>query len=101
MSDTLTIAVHGAARTVTGSRHLLRFGSHRWLFDCGLHQGHRDEAERINRTFRFAPQDVEAVIVSHAHLDHTGLLPKLVRDGFRNAIHSTSATKELAAIMFV
>ena len=71
MTLPLGIAFQGAARTVTGSRHLLRFGPHSWLFDCGLYQGHREEADRVNRTFAFAPAELEGVVVSHAHLDHT------------------------------
>lgn len=99
MKDGLSIAFHGAARTVTGSRHLLRIGSRTCLFDCGLYQGHRDEAERINRTFRFAPDEVDAVVVSHAHLDHTGNLPTLVAQGYRGAVHMTPATADLSRVM--
>jgi metallo-beta-lactamase family protein len=96
MTVPLAIAFQGAARTVTGSRHRLRFGAHAWLFDCGLYQGHRDEADRVNRTFAFTPADIEAVVVSHAHLDHTGNLPTLVNQGFRGAIHATPATADLS-----
>lgn len=99
MKDALRIAFHGAARTVTGSRHLLRFGRRTWLFDCGLYQGHRDEAEHVNRTFRFAPGEVETAVVSHAHLDHTGNLPTLVAQGFRGAVHMTPATADLSRVM--
>lgn len=99
MSDDLRIAFHGAARTVTGSRHLIGFGGRQLLFDCGLYQGHRDEAERINRTFRFAPADVDVVVVSHAHLDHTGNLPTLSAQGFRGPIHMTPATADLSRVM--
>jgi len=99
MAAPLGIAFQGAVRTVTGSRHLLRFGERRWLFDCGLYQGHRDEADRVNRAFAFAPADLDAVVVSHAHLDHTGNLPTLVAQGFRGAIHATPATAGLAAPM--
>jgi metallo-beta-lactamase family protein len=99
MIDALRIAFHGAARTVTGSRHLLRFGDRTLLFDCGLYQGHRDEAERINRTFRFAPGEVDAVVVSHAHLDHTGNLPTLAAQGYRGPIHMTPATADLSRVM--
>jgi metallo-beta-lactamase family protein len=95
----LTIAFQGAARTVTGSRHLLRFGTQRWLFDCGLYQGHRDEADRVNRTFVFDPPELQAVVVSHAHIDHTGNLPTLVSRGFRGPIHATPATADLARHM--
>uniref|UniRef100_A0A832HYR0 MBL fold metallo-hydrolase n=1 Tax=Eiseniibacteriota bacterium TaxID=2212470 RepID=A0A832HYR0_UNCEI len=99
MPATLGISFHGAARTVTGSRHVIRFGGRQWLFDCGLYQGHRDEAERINRTFRFAPADLDGVVVSHAHLDHTGNLPTLVAQGYRGDVHATPATADLARVM--
>jgi metallo-beta-lactamase family protein len=99
MKDSLTIAFHGAARTVTGSRHLIRFGGRRMLFDCGLYQGHRDEADRINRTFAFAPGEIDAAVVSHAHLDHIGNLPTLSAQGFRGPIHATPATTDLARVM--
>ena len=99
MAQPLGIAFQGAARTVTGSRHLLRFGERSWLFDCGLYQGHRDEADRVNRAFAFAPGGLEGVVVSHAHLDHSGNLPTLVHQGFRGAIHLTPATADLARPM--
>lgn len=99
MKDSLRIAFHGAARTVTGSRHLLTFGSRTLLFDCGLYQGHRDEAERINRTFKFAPNDVDSVVISHAHLDHIGNLPTITALGCGAPIHMTSPTADLARVM--
>jgi metallo-beta-lactamase family protein len=99
MPGPLKIAFHGAARTVTGSRHLLAFGEHRWLVDCGLYQGHRDEAEAVNRTFRFDPAALDRVIVTHAHLDHTGNLPTLVGQGFRGPIHATAPTVSLSRVM--
>ncbi len=99
MPGPLTISFEGAARTVTGSRHRLKLGTQSWLFDCGLYQGHRDEAERVNRTFRFDPTGLDAVVVSHAHLDHIGNLPSLVAQGFRGAIHATHATVALARVM--
>ena len=99
MPTPLSIAFQGAARTVTGSRHLLRFGERRFLFDCGLYQGHRDEAEKVNRTFEFEPADLAGVLVSHAHLDHTGNLPTLVARGFRGPIHMTEASADLSRIM--
>lgn len=99
MEGPLTIAFHGAARTVTGSRHLLGFGERRWLFDCGLYQGHRGEAERINRAFAFNPTGVEGVVLSHAHLDHSGNLPTLAARGFTGRVHATRATAQLAAVM--
>jgi metallo-beta-lactamase family protein len=101
MSAKLAIAFQGAARTVTGSRHRIRFGANAWLFDCGLYQGHRDEAERVNRTFAFEPETLPAVVVSHAHLDHTGNLPTLVARGFRGPIHATPATRDLSRPMLL
>jgi metallo-beta-lactamase family protein len=99
MPESLSIAFQGAARTVTGSRHRLRFGAHTWLFDCGLYQGHRDEAERVNRSFAFAPATLDTVVLSHAHLDHTGNLPTLVAQGFDGRIHCTPATADLSTFM--
>jgi len=99
MGERLSISFEGAARTVTGSRHRLRFGKDAWLFDCGLYQGHREEAERMNRTFRFDPATLKGVVVSHAHLDHTGNLPSLVSKGYGGAIHATAATADLARAM--
>jgi metallo-beta-lactamase family protein len=99
MPKPLSIAFQGAARTVTGSRHRIRFGERSWLFDCGIYQGHRDEAEAINRTFVFDPGALDAVVVSHAHLDHTGNLPTLVARGFSGPIHCTDATADLAQFM--
>jgi metallo-beta-lactamase family protein len=99
MSRPLSIRFDGAARTVTGSRHLIRWGERTWLFDCGIYQGHRDEAERVNRTFRFEPADVDAVVLSHAHLDHAGNLPTFVAQGGRAPVHATPATVDLCGVM--
>jgi metallo-beta-lactamase family protein len=99
MAESPSIAFQGAARTVTGSRHRLRFGGHTWLFDCGLYQGHRDAAERVNRSFAFAPEALDAVVLSHAHLDHTGNLPTLVAQGFAGRVHCTAATADLSTFM--
>ena len=99
MSRPLSIRFDGAARTVTGSRHVIRWGERTWLFDCGIYQGHRDEAERVNRTFRFDPADIDAVVLSHAHLDHAGNLPTFVAQGGRAAVHATPATVDLCAVM--
>lgn len=95
----LSIAFHGAARTVTGSRHLIRFGDRSWLVDCGLAQGRRDDADRINRTFDLTPGSLDAVVVTHAHLDHTGNLPTLVSQGFLGPITLTPATADLSHVM--
>lgn len=99
MPRALSIAFQGAARTVTGSRHRIRFGDRSWLFDCGLYQGHRDEAERVNRTFAFDPAALDAVVLSHAHLDHSGNLPTLVTRGFAGSVHCTPPTADLAVFM--
>lgn len=95
----LSISFEGACRTVTGSRHRVTFGGVSWLFDCGLYQGHRDEAEHVNRTFRFAPSDLDVVVLSHAHLDHSGNLPTLMSQGFRGPIHATAATADLCRVL--
>jgi metallo-beta-lactamase family protein len=89
----------GAAQTVTGSLHLLEFESGRVLMDCGLFQGRRSEAAERNRSFPVSPKDVDAVLLSHAHIDHSGLLPKLYREGFRGSVYATSATEDLCATM--
>jgi len=99
MAGTLNIAFQGAARTVTGSRHRIEFGDRSWLFDCGLYQGHRDEAESVNRTFAFPPATLDAVVLSHAHLDHTGNLPTLASQGFTGPVHATVPTSELSTFM--
>jgi len=99
MPEALSISFEGAARTVTGSRHRIRYGERQLLFDCGIYQGHRDEADRINRTFRFEPADINTVVLSHAHLDHAGNLPTLVARGYAGRIHATSATEDLCRPM--
>ncbi len=89
----------GAAQTVTGSLHMLEVGSRRVFLDCGLYQGRRSEAKRLNTEFPAAPGSVDAVFLSHAHIDHSGLLPKLYREGFRGPIHATDATVDLCGSM--
>ena len=92
----------GAARTVTGSRHLLELGNgKRLLLDCGLFQGRRAEADRLNRHLPFEAAGIDAVLLSHAHIDHAGLLPKLYRDGFRGRIYATHATYDLCSLMLL
>lgn len=90
---------HGAAGEVTGSMHVVRIGEQRVALDCGLFQGRRDEAEVKNRAWPIRPRDIAAVVLSHAHTDHSGRLPKLVRDGFDGPIFCTPATRDLCAIM--
>jgi len=95
----LRITFHGAARSVTGSMHLLEVGDGRILLDCGLNQGRREESERRNREIPFDPAGVDVVVLSHAHIDHSGNLPSLIKKGFNGMIVSTFATRDLAAIM--
>jgi metallo-beta-lactamase family protein len=89
----------GGVETVTGSQHLLEANGHRVLRDCGLFQGRRDEARAINTQMRCPPATLDAVVLSHAHIDHCGNLPSLIRAGYTGPIHTTTATVELAAVM--
>jgi metallo-beta-lactamase family protein len=91
----------GAAQTVTGSMHLVHWRGKRLLLDCGLFQGRRKLAFEINRKLPFAPSEVDAVVLSHAHIDHSGNLPSLVRNGFRGTIFATQPTRDLAEIMLL
>jgi metallo-beta-lactamase family protein len=91
----------GAAQTVTGSMHLLEINGSRLLLECGLYQGHRKESFERNRTFPFNPAKIDAVILSHAHIDHSGNLPNLVLQGYDGPIYCTPATAHLAHIMLL
>ena len=91
----------GAARTVTGSMHFLRIGGRNLLLDCGLFQGQRKIAFERNRNLPFDASSIDAVILSHAHIDHSGNLPTLVKHGFRGPIFATSATRDLCAHMLL
>lgn len=92
----------GAAETVTGSKHLLELGNgQRLLLDCGLFQGRRAESDRLNRHFGFEARSIDAVVLSHAHIDHAGLLPKLWKEGFRGRVYATHATYDLCALMLM
>ncbi len=95
------ISVHfwGAAGEVTGSMHELSVNGRRVLLDCGMYQGWRKEAEQQNRQFPFPAASVDAVVLSHAHIDHSGNLPLLVKQGFNQAIYATSATVDLCDAM--
>lgn len=95
----MRIFFHGAAHTVTGSQHLLEINGSRLLLDCGLYQGRREETYARNLNFPFDPRSVDAVILSHAHIDHAGNLPNLVRRGFDGPIYVTKATADLADVM--
>ena len=91
----------GAARTTTGSMYLIEINGKRLLLECGLFQGHRDETTRRNCCFPFDPKQIDAVVLSHAHIDHAGNLPNLVKQGYDGPIHSTDATRDLCAIMLL
>jgi metallo-beta-lactamase family protein len=89
----------GAAGQVTGSMHLLEAAGARFLLDAGLFQGHRAESHALNATLPFDPRRIDGVVLSHAHIDHSGRLPLLVRHGFHGPIHATPATRDLCAVM--
>lgn len=89
----------GAAETTTGSQHLLEINGRRILLDCGLYQGRREESNRRNRNFPFEPASLDAVVLSHAHIDHSGNLPNLAKQGYKGNIYSTFATRDLCQIM--
>src|ERR1700760_1901814 len=85
----------GAAGGVTGSMHLVESGGKRYLLDCGLNQGRRKDADRKNRELPFPGSSIDAVVLSHAHIDHSGNLPSLVKNGFSGPIYTTPATVDL------
>ena len=96
----MKIHFYGAAREVTGSCHLIELDDgYRILLDCGLYQGRSDHMESFNRSFYFKPSNIDCVILSHAHIDHSGRLPLLVRNGYTGPIHCTHATRSLCSIM--
>lgn len=98
----MRITFCGAARTVTGSMHLLDLDSgQRILLDCGLYQGRRSEAREINSSLPFEAASIDAVLLSHSHIDHSGLLPLLYKQGFRGRIYSTHAAYDLCALMLL
>ena len=89
----------GATRTVTGSMHMLTVGGSTILLDCDIYHGRREEARTRNSEFPFDPSTITAVVLSHAHIDHSGNLPRLVKQGFHGTIHCTRATKSLCEVM--
>ena len=98
----MNITFHGAARAVTGSKHLITMDNGtQILLDCGLFQGMGEVTEKLNDYFGFKPSDVDIVILSHAHIDHCGLLPRLVGEGFKGPIFSTPATMDLTRILLM
>lgn len=98
----MKIAFHGAARTVTGSKHLLHIQpDKKLLLDCGMFQGMGQDTDQLNSTWGFDPREVDHLVLSHAHIDHIGLVPKLVKDGFKGRIYCTPATASLARLLLI
>ena len=95
----MQIEFAGAAREVTGSCHILRVGGKTVLLDCGMFQGRREESRQKNATLPLPVEEIDAIVLSHAHIDHSGRLPFLVREGYRGPIHCTSATRDLSSVM--
>jgi metallo-beta-lactamase family protein len=95
----ITLGFHGGAGTVTGSKFLLDAGGKRLLIDCGLFQGLKELRLMNWRSLPFRPESIGAVVLTHAHIDHSGYLPRLVREGYRGPIYSTPATRALAEIL--
>ena len=92
----MKIAFHGAARTVTGSKHLLTLkNGKKYLLDCGMFQGMGDETDELNREFGFFPSEVDYIILSHAHIDHCGLIPKLVKEGLQGKVFATPMQQKI------
>ncbi|MBI3361792.1 MAG: MBL fold metallo-hydrolase, partial [Chloroflexi bacterium] len=85
----MEITFHGAAHTVTGSQHLLGINGSQVLLDCGLYQGARKESYFRNQHFLFDPEKLDTLVLSHAHIDHSGNIPNLVKKGFSKSIHTT------------
>ncbi|MHB1328588.1 MAG: MBL fold metallo-hydrolase [Gemmatimonadales bacterium] len=95
----MEIEFYGAAREVTGSCHIVRAAGRTILLDCGMFQGRRKESAEKNLRFPFDVAEIDAVVLSHAHIDHAGRLPLLVREGYKGTIWCTAATRDLSAIM--
>jgi metallo-beta-lactamase family protein len=96
----MKIPFHGATQTVTGSKHLISLkNGYNLLLDCGMYQGLGKETILLNSTLGFHPSEIHEVILSHAHIDHTGLLPKLVKNGFNGKIRGSAATLDLTEIL--
>jgi metallo-beta-lactamase family protein len=100
-TEVMRISFWGAAQTVTGSMHIVETGGKRFVLDCGLYQGRRQEAFERNRTLPCEVSGIEAVMLSHAHIDHSGNLPSLVKKGYSNPIYTTPATADLCEAMLL
>lgn len=98
----MTISFYGAAKTVTGSKHLLTLeNGKRILLDCGMFQGSGDKVHELNQSFDFDPKNIDYLLLSHAHIDHSGLIPRLVKEGFRGKIYCTPPTLELCRLVLM
>jgi metallo-beta-lactamase family protein len=97
----MKIKFWGAARTVTGSSHLLTVGGKNVMLDCGLYQGSRKLGQKLNREFAIPPNEIDAFVLSHTHIDHCGNIPNLVRNGFKRRIRCTSATADMARLLML
>ncbi|MBC7566440.1 MAG: MBL fold metallo-hydrolase, partial [Pedobacter sp.] len=98
----MKIAFHGAARAVTGSKHLITLNNNtQILLDCGMFQGMGEVTDKLNSYFGFEPESITHLILSHAHIDHCGLIPRLVAKGFIGKIYSTPATRDLVRILLM
>jgi metallo-beta-lactamase family protein len=95
----MEIQFFGAAQSVTGSMHVLTVNGHRYLLECGLFQGRRQESFERNRNLPFDAASIDAMVLSHAHIDHSGNIPQLIKQGFQGNIHCTHATHDLVSIM--
>ena len=97
----MKITSYGGAENVTGSKHLLEVNGHRILLDCGMFQGSRKESDHKNRVMPFDPKQIDAVVLSHAHIDHSGVLPVLAKRGYKGKIYTTCATRDLCSLMLL
>ncbi len=97
----MRITSYGAAQGVTGSKHLIEVNGHRVLLDCGMFQGKREETARKNRQLPIPVEDIHAVVLSHAHIDHSGILPVLAKHNYAGRVFTTMATRDLCAIMLL
>ena len=97
----MTIQFLGAAQQVTGSKHLLCVGRRKILLDCGMYQGKGMETDQMNRDLGFEPSNIDYIVLTHAHIDHSGLIPYLYKKGFRGTVVCTPATKDLCSIMLL
>lgn len=96
----MKIAFHGAARTVTGSKHVISLvNGKKLLLDCGMFQGMGKNTDSLNREWGFNPSEIDYMILSHAHIDHSGLIPKLISDGYQGKIYCTPATQRLTEVL--